>query len=305
MGRSGVLVTLLALLLTACGGQSGAREEERGPTAAPVAAGSTLVAAAGDIACPPGQPASGNKCRQAATARLALNVKRPSYVLALGDTQYEEGTYWQHVNSYAKSWGLFRDRTFPVVGNHEYRVPGAAGYFRYFAGRTPPNPGYYSRLINGWRVYLLNSNCTRIDCARQRSWLNASMKRYPSRCSMIVLHHPRYSSGAHGNQGVAKGFWNVALAHRTDIALAGHDHNYERFVRLDNSARWSRTGMVSYVVGTGGKNLYPKGSTKPGSRMFYNRRHGLLYLALNPTGWTYEFRTIDNVVKDRGSGSCI
>lgn len=302
-----VLGACLGLVLTACGGDTsgGPDRSEDGPTAAPAATSSTLVAAAGDIACPPGQAASGNKCRQAATARLAVSVKRPSYVLALGDTQYEQGTYWQHMHSYDKSWGLLRGKTFPVVGNHEYRTPGAGGYFRYFAGRTPPNPGYYSRVINGWRVYLLNSNCAYVDCSRQRAWLGASMKHYPSRCSMIVLHHPRYSSGAHGNQGVAKGFWSVALAHRTDIALAGHDHDYERFVRMDNSSRWSRTGMVSYVVGTGGKNLYPKRSTKPGSRFFYNGRHGLLYLALNPTGWTYEFRTIDNVVKDRGSGTCI
>lgn len=301
MRRSAVLLAALTLVLAACG------TEPEGDTAAPAAqqrAASVLVATVGDIACPPGKPASGNTCRQAATARLAVSVKRPQVVITLGDNQYEEGTFWQFANSYHKSWGLLRAKTFPTVGNHEYRTSGARGYFRYFQGRTTPSPGYYRKVVNGWQVYFLNSNCRFVNCVTQRAWLDREMDAHPSRCSLIAMHHPRYSSGEHGNQAVARGFWDIALAHRADVALAGHDHNYERFVRLGNSGSYSPRGMVSYVVGTGGKNLYPRGSTRPGSRIFYNQRHGLLYLGLQPGGWTWEFRTIDNVVKDRGTGTC-
>lgn len=306
MRRLGALLATAALVLTGCAGAPG--READGPTAEPAATTTTWIATAGDIACPPGQAAGGNTCRQAATARLILNVKKPYRVLTLGDNQYEDNTLWEYRNSYAKSWGLFYGKTWPGIGNHEYHTAGARGFFDYFHDRIPstPGPAYYRQALNGWQIYVLNSNCSKISCTAERDWLNRAMNAHPSTCSLIAMHHPRYSSGyEHGNSVEAVGFWKIALAHRADVSLAGHDHDYERFVRMNNSAQYSPTGMVSYVVGTGGKNLYGLGTRKPGSRVFFNQRHGVLYLGLRPGGWSWEFRTIDNVVKDHGTGTCV
>jgi hypothetical protein len=41
----------------------------------------------------------------------------------LGDLQYERGEYANFLRAYDLSWGRFKDRTRPAVGNHEYIDP--------------------------------------------------------------------------------------------------------------------------------------------------------------------------------------
>jgi acid phosphatase type 7 len=66
-------------------------------------------------------------------------------VAVLGDAVYNHGTAAQFANCYGPTWGRFKGRTRPAVGNHEYRTPGAAGYFRYFGVRAgPQGKGWYS-----------------------------------------------------------------------------------------------------------------------------------------------------------------
>jgi hypothetical protein len=98
------------------------------------AASGESLAAAGDIASPPG----GGRA-DVATARV-IAQQRPDAVLALGDLQYERGEYRNFLNAYDRSWGQFKDLTRPAVGNHEYLDPAgpAAGYFRYFGRRPVP-----------------------------------------------------------------------------------------------------------------------------------------------------------------------
>lgn len=37
--------------------------------------------------------------------------------------------------------------------------PAAADYYQYFAGRTPPHPGYYSFDAEAWHFVVLNTTC--------------------------------------------------------------------------------------------------------------------------------------------------
>jgi hypothetical protein len=67
--------------------------------------------------------------------RTAGLIRRwsPTAVLALGDTQYEAGELASFRSAYDGSWGAFKARTHPAIGNHEYLGgDGAAGYFDYF-----------------------------------------------------------------------------------------------------------------------------------------------------------------------------
>ena len=58
----------------------------------------------------------------------------------------------------------------------------------------------------------------------------------------------------------------VAYKHRNDIVLSGHDHLYERFQPMDGAGRIEpSTRDAEFIVGTGGKNLYPFGTRKAGS----------------------------------------
>jgi hypothetical protein len=132
------------------------------------------------------------------------------------------------------------------------------------------------------------------------------MKAYPAKCSIVTMHHPRYSSGLeHGNNTAVKPLWAVAYKHRNDIVLSGHDHDYEWFTRMDGAGNYRSNGMQSFVVGTGGKSLYHLGTRKPGSRYFQADKHGVLALDLREGSFSWKFHAIDGKVLDEGTRSCV
>ncbi|HEU4511479.1 MAG TPA: metallophosphoesterase [Nocardioidaceae bacterium] len=259
-----------------------------------------VVVAAGDISCTPGQPATETTCRDADTADLVTSYD-PRLVLALGDLQYEYGTYDAFRDAYAETWGVFKSITRPVPGNHEYYTAGAAGYYEYFDRRRP---GYYTFDVGRWRVYALNSNCSHVSCDREARWLDRKMDAHPRQCSLVTMHHPRYSSGLHGSTTTVRRLWRIALEHRTDIALAGHDHHYERFRRMNAAGGTARNGIMSFVAGAGGRSLYPVEDVRRGSVVRDDDHLGVLALTLGKGRFAWEYQTIDGTVVDSGSRRC-
>src|ERR1700726_2691965 len=76
-----------------------------------------------------------------ATAKLIEKI--PGTVFTLGDLVYDAATLPQFQNCYDGTWGKFRERTRPALGNHEYRERGAAPYFRYWGSQAgPAGKGY-------------------------------------------------------------------------------------------------------------------------------------------------------------------
>jgi len=294
------LIVVLGLVLTGCGGAPA-----RHPATARLAATpSVTLVAVGDIACPPGSPVTRKTCRQKATYRAAAALD-PTRVMVLGDTQYKTGRYHDFTHAYANTWGKLRRLTWPVVGNHEYETRGARGYYRYFAKRQPGAPGYYRRAINGWQLYVLNSNCSKIDCAAEVAWLDDQMAAHPSACSLIATHHPRFSSGGeHGSSTSVLPFWRIAQAAKVDVALAGHDHDYERFAPKLPGGAVSAGGIRQFVSGAGGKSLYRKGAGVSGSKVFLNMAPGVLRLRLTPTSYAWQFRDIWGNIRDAGTTAC-
>lgn len=296
-----LLGLLLALALV--GSVQSAQAEPNRPTK-PAATPTATLVAVGDIACPPGSKVTATKCRQAATAAISRKL-RPTRVIALGDLQYPDGTYRQFLGSYAKSWGKQRSITYPVAGNHEYNTRGATGYYRYFKGRQPGAPGYYRRSLNGWQLYFLNTNCNKINCATQRAWLEKELKAHPSRCAIIAGHHPRFSSGGeHGSSAFMRSFWTIADRYGVDVALSGHDHDYERFAPMNAAGAVTSTGIRQFVSGAGGKNHYKKGTTVPGSQRFISAYFGVLKLTLRPSSYSWQFVDTAGKVRDSGTTGC-
>jgi Calcineurin-like phosphoesterase len=306
--RALAVTTAVALALAPALGAAPAHAVERplGPvmppsatrTSAPVTGPKVVVV--GDIACPPAAATTSSRCRQGATARLARRLK-PRRVLAVGDLQYDKGELKNFRRSYDKSWGRLKQITRPVPGNHEYYTSGASGYYTYF-GLT--SPGYRAVRIGTWRVYLLNSVCSEIDCAAERVWLRQDMNANPVRCSAVVMHYPRYSSGEHGSDPGMTRFWRIAHRHGADVALAGHDHDYERFAPMDAVGNVRRGGLRSFVVGTGGKSLYRKKSSATGSRYFRADKFGVLLMRLGDGRYSWRFRALGGTVRDSGSARC-
>ena len=261
------------------------------PSLAGAPATATLLAA-GDVAsC----SASGDE----ATARLLDRLR--GTVAVLGDSVYERGTDDEFARCYAPSWGRHRARTRPAVGNHEYGTPGAAGYFRYFGRRAHPPRGYYSYDLGAWHVVVLNTNCRPAGgCGRgspQERWLRADLAASRARCTVAYGHHPRYSSGLHGSDATLRDLWRALAAGGADLYLAGHDHHYERFRPIG--------GVRQFVVGTGGRSLYPVGRPVAGSQVRNALTFGVLALTLRPRSYAWRFLPVPGATfRDAGTGAC-
>ena len=298
--RLAVLVTALSLGAAGHPTASGVRTAETAAAPRQARVAGPTVVAVGDIACAPGLPATPTSCRQRDTARLAARYA-PRRVLALGDLQYPDGSLQQFRQSYRHSWGALKSVTTPVPGNHEYLTPRAAGYYSYFRRQRP---GYYAFDVGGWRVYALNSNCAHIDCRREVGWLRRGMVTSPRRCTAVMMHHPLHSSGD-GEKAWVRRFWEVAYRHDTEIVLAGHDHHYERFRRMNAAGKVVPDGVQSFVVGTGGRSqLRLRGPRPRGSAFRNDSSFGVLALRLGRTGWAWSYTTIKGRVLDSGVGSC-
>lgn len=230
----------------------------------------------------------------------------PSFVLGLGDLQYETGTKADFDAAFAKTWGQFGDILKPVPGNHEYGTREAAGYTSYFSEQgSAQAPTHYAWDVAGWRMYMLDSECDKIDCGQQERWFAQDLAAHPNQCTAMAMHYPRFSSGPHHSQVSVQPLWQVAYDHDVDIALAGHDHDYERFSPLGPQGKLDpERGIMEFVVGTGGKSLYSQKAVVPGSEFFQSTDFGVLSLDITQTAYSWQFVDISGKVLDSGSSNC-
>jgi hypothetical protein len=276
-----------------------------GPPYRPLTREWPVVAAAGDIACPPGE----GTCEPArATAALVERID-PSAVLALGDNQYTWGTLAEFEAAYDLAWGAFKDITHPVPGNHEYRTTDAAGYFDYFGSRAGPPRGDYSFELKGWHLVALNSASEGAIADPQLAWVRADLKGSDDRCELAFWHHPRFSSGAvEGGDPVPElgRLWTLLHEQGVDVVLNGHAHQYERFAPLDADGRLDEaSGIREFVVGTGGRTPHRfEDEPVAGSRVRLTDVFGVLELELRPRAYAWRFVSADGLVLDHGAGDC-
>ena len=248
-----------------------------------LAAPAPTLVAAGDVA----------SCRSTgdeATARLLDRI--PGTIALLGDSVYERGTREEYRRCF--SWRRHKARIRPAVGNHEYLTPGAAGYFAYF--RVPQ---WYSYDLGGWHVVVLDSNCGPAGgCgpdSPQAGWLREDLAANPAPCTLAYAHHPRFSSGLHGSDRTLAPLWHILRERGVDLVLGGHDHHYERFRPIG--------GIRQFVVGTGGRSLYPVVRRLPASEAVAHA-YGLLVLKLRDEGYAWRFVAVDGGTRDSGTGRC-
>jgi hypothetical protein len=245
------------------------------------------VAAAGDISrVNIGTP-------QVKTAEQ-VSAMAPQKVLVLGDAQYEQGEYANFIQSYDPTWGAFNSIAAPLPGDAEYKTPGAAGYFQYFANvlspygaaASDPTKSYYSFNVGDWHVVAVNSICSAasgVSCREQRNFLRNDLEADTHLCEIVFYHHPNKEA-----------FAETSAANGVELLMTGHKHVYERWDQkfgLD---------IRQLVVGTGGKSLgTPAANADAGVKAF-----GVAKLVLSETSYSWEFIDRAGTVRDSGSDTC-
>ena len=296
--RSFLLLAVVGLLV----GTPGAEAAGRNATGTPAPGADAVLLAAGDIATCDG---GGDEATAQLLDRLAGTVA------VLGDGAYPNGTAADYAACYDPTWGRHKARTRPAPGNHDYDTAGAAGYFGYFgAAAGDPATGYYAYDLGAWHVVVLNSNCAAVDgCgigSPQERWLRDDLADHPATCTLAYWHHPRFSSGEHGDTNATAPLWQALYEADADLVLTGHDHDYERFAPQDPAGRTDPArGIVQFVVGTGGKDLRGFGAPRPTSVARNHETFGVLALTLYPTGYDWAFLPVaGQAYRDAGSRSC-
>jgi hypothetical protein len=288
------------------------------------------IVGAGDIAeCSPDNNAQ-------ETAALLASI--PGTVLALGDNAYPDGTRTQYANCYDNYklsdgsvydttrtywWGQYKDRTMPVVGNHEYHSSKVAQpYFDYFSaqngfeigGRLPapvpndpnnnqfgltPGKGYYSYDIGSWHIVALNSNCNKVGgCERtspQGKWLRNNLANTTNKqCTLAYFHHPLYSTGTNVTNPNVKPLWQILYNNHAEVILNGHAHRYERFAPLTPGGTTDpQNGIRQFVAGTGGAPGGSEVQQAPGVEVVKTGISGVFKLDLSAGFYSWKFVAVD------------
>lgn len=200
-------------------------------------------------------------------------------LVTLGDNDYTESPPAFRA-AWGRSFGWLRPAGVAVVGtlgNHDVRVQ--QGRYQ-FASLSMPGP-FYRRRFGGVDVFVLDSN--NVNDA-QTSWLERALAASNAPWKVAVFHHPAFTCGSYRSHRDVVRLW-VPLFERygVQLALSGHDHNYQRFA--------PRRGVTYVVHGGGVGAFYPITACPSGypRRIRARREHGWLYLVVTDArivGWT-------------------
>ncbi len=261
----------------------------------------TLVGA-GDIA-------SCSQSNDSATARLLGNIQ--GTVFTIGDNVQGQGDTSEFKNCYDPTWGKYKKRTKPSVGNHEYITAGAKPYYDYFGARAGTRgKGYYSYDRGSWHIVALNSNCNKVGgCgpfSPQGRWLRNDLANNPSRCTLAYFHHPLYASGTSSNAPEVKPFWDILYQRGAEVILSGHAHRYERYAPVTPGGVRSPSGIRQFIVGTGGEPGGPyNGPDHPDMQVMKRNTPGVLKLTLRSDSYAWKFVPVaGQTFTDSGTDPC-
>ena len=261
-----------------------------------------VMVGAGDIAD------SGTGDTQTAALIAAQVAANPdATVFTLGDSAYPESTAANLADYYDPTWGAFKSRTYPSIGNHDW-ANATTGYFPYFGASRAGSPnGYYSYDQGSyWHVVVLNTEIDYSAGSAQELWLRADLAANASKNVLAYWHRPLFDSGSvHGTEVVDKIIWDDLYEFGADLVLNGHEHWYERFApQTPDGVADATYGIREIVAGTGGGPRYSLGTLDANSEIHDGSTWGVLKLTLKQSSYDWEFLPVaGGSFTDSGTGA--
>jgi Concanavalin A-like lectin/glucanases superfamily len=262
-------------------------------------------------------------------AAAVLSTEPDALLQTLGNHAYENGSASEFANCYDPTYGVYKARTRPAMGNHDnYALPAGAGYRNYFSAQlaalgptaSDPTKLYYSYDLGAWHVVVLNDTCLvsgsggtpGCDEAAQEQWLRNDLSTHPNDCVLGIVNRPRWSSD--NNQGRTDHgiYWDIFYQYGVDLWLSGAAHHYERFAPMDPSGNLDLTyGIREIISGHGGYASNPIFSLMHNSEVYDDTSYGALKLTLHSGSYDWQFMPIADGVNpgggsftDSGSNNC-
>ena len=223
----------------------------------------------------------------------AIHDLNPDYVVTLGDNLYSPVTSYdvamgqlfaRYMYPYSGAYGpgaTDGNRFFPIPGNHDYSDPpgGISDYLAYM----PVEALYYHFSISPYiQLFMVDSeNADGIaEGSAQYEFFSSAIQGSSARWKIVCVHRPPYTTGTSHLPTLDMRWpfndWGVYMV------LAGHNHQYERFL-LDE---------VYYVVnGGGGKSLYGFSTPNTSSDVRYNADYSAVYIDFS--AYTLRLRAIN------------
>ena len=166
---------------------------------------------------------------------------------------------------------------------------------------TPQGKNYYSWEMGNWHFVALDSNdFVKEDGLKepaQLTWLKQDLAKNTKGCIAAYYHHPRFSSGDHGDNPDADPLWKTLVAAKTDLILNGHDHHYERFYPQNADGKKDPSGPVQIIGGMGGAPLYPIKAAHPATAKLISD-FGVLKLSMTDSTFATQLIGLDGKVLD-------
>ena len=243
-----------------CGGDNGGWSAERKFQTGPDHRTSITFVAGGD--------SRDNPSARDAVSR-AMAKFNPSFVLYSGDT-VSTGTnqaLWDDWftamdNIWVTENGGLTIPIIPILGNHEGM---ATNYFKQYS--LPGNEQWFS-IDWGPDLHIIALNNYGGVTGEQLDWLKSDLaehENYPWK--VVLFHEPAFSSSSHGSSASVQKYWVPLFDnYHVDLAISGHDHDYERTypinysISRENYQPSPENGTVYIVSGGWGAPLYGVGS---------------------------------------------
>ena len=127
-------------------------------------------------------------------------------------------------------------------------------------------------------------------------------------CVAAAWHHARFSSAPDGDSismtTTTTTIWDILNRAKADVALAAHEHQYERFGPMTSDGTLPATGgLRSFVVGTGGADIYAHARVRAGGEK-QAVAYGVLRLSLSAGNAKLRFVDVNDAVLDDGAFDC-
>jgi 3',5'-cyclic AMP phosphodiesterase CpdA len=216
--------------------------------------------------------------QRAVSASLSNYVKssRRTFdgMLLLGDNTYFKPdqltpAIWDALFEQTYDSAVLKFPFYAALGNHDYAANTIQFQLDY--SRKNPNgrwkmPAKYYRVdlpaANPIVTLLVLDSCmqgmTPQEWQTERAWMEAELSKPRAKWTIASAHHPLFSNGDHGDNGVLQNQWGPLFEkHGLDFFIAGHDHDLQH-LQIDG---W-KTSFV--MAGGGGAKVRPMRVDKRG-----------------------------------------